>query len=90
MLAGAAEESSAAEEASAGNGKKKKGKAKKEKKKEALSSKASNAKQSGKRGPQAETEEPPATECSVCGQQFASRSKLFRHIRESGHAALKG
>lgn len=27
--------------------------------------------------------------CSVCGNTFDSRNKLFRHIEESGHAALK-
>ena len=27
--------------------------------------------------------------CSVCGESFDSRNKLFRHIDETGHAALK-
>ena len=27
--------------------------------------------------------------CSICGARYPSRSKLFKHIRESGHAALK-
>ena len=27
--------------------------------------------------------------CTVCGARYVSRSKLFKHIRESGHAALK-
>lgn len=29
------------------------------------------------------------TSCKVCGKDFPSRSKLFQHIKESGHAALK-
>ena len=27
--------------------------------------------------------------CSVCGESFDSRNKLFRHIEATGHAALK-
>mmetsp|Transcript_97368 Transcript_97368/g.270840 ORF Transcript_97368/g.270840 Transcript_97368/m.270840 type:complete len:602 (+) Transcript_97368:84-1889(+) len=27
--------------------------------------------------------------CAVCGERFPSRSKLFQHIKASGHAALK-
>lgn len=27
--------------------------------------------------------------CSVCGQEFTSRTKLFQHVRDRGHAALK-
>lgn len=29
------------------------------------------------------------TTCGVCSQQFESRTKLFQHIREEGHAQLK-
>lgn len=32
---------------------------------------------------------PVASECMVCGMEFESRSKLFRHIEVTGHAALK-
>jgi len=32
---------------------------------------------------------PVASECLVCGMEFESRSKLFRHIEVTGHAALK-
>lgn len=34
------------------------------------------------------TEEKPST-CSVCKQEFPSRSKMFSHIKVTGHAALK-
>ena len=27
--------------------------------------------------------------CSTCHAEFGSRTKLFKHIKESGHAALK-
>ena len=27
--------------------------------------------------------------CGVCGGEFPSRSKLFEHIKSSGHAVLK-
>jgi DnaJ family protein A protein 5 len=27
--------------------------------------------------------------CQVCGAAIGSRSKLFKHIQEEGHAALK-
>ena len=27
--------------------------------------------------------------CKVCGERFTSRSGLFRHIEETGHASLK-
>ncbi|KAF5019013.1 hypothetical protein F66182_8987 [Fusarium sp. NRRL 66182] len=36
---------------------------------------------------QAKQEETP--QCGVCGELFTSRSKLFAHIRDEGHAALK-
>jgi hypothetical protein len=28
--------------------------------------------------------------CAICGANFVSRTQLFKHIKESGHAALKG
>ena len=31
-----------------------------------------------------------SNQCSVCGKDFTSRTKMFQHIRSSGHAALKG
>lgn len=31
-----------------------------------------------------------AERCNVCGQGFDSRSKLFTHVREEGHALAKG
>lgn len=31
-----------------------------------------------------------AERCNVCGQGFDSRSKLFTHVREQGHALAKG
>mmetsp|Transcript_70145 Transcript_70145/g.227018 ORF Transcript_70145/g.227018 Transcript_70145/m.227018 type:complete len:625 (-) Transcript_70145:87-1961(-) len=30
-----------------------------------------------------------SSRCAVCGESFASRTKLFNHIKASGHAALK-
>jgi len=41
-----------------------------------------------------ETEQRPAAgaethRCAVCGELFPSRSKLFQHIKATGHAALK-
>ncbi|KAJ4255070.1 hypothetical protein NW762_009874 [Fusarium torreyae] len=36
---------------------------------------------------QAQQEETP--QCGVCGESFTSRTKLFTHIRDEGHAALK-
>merc|ERR1712060_92369 len=30
-----------------------------------------------------------AQHCAVCGEVFPSRSKLFKHIEATGHAALK-
>ena len=30
----------------------------------------------------------PEVACSVCKQKFQSRSKLFEHIEEKGHAML--
>ena len=35
------------------------------------------------------TEEEEAKQCSVCGLIFTSRTKLFQHIRSSGHAILR-
>ncbi|CAD5212247.1 unnamed protein product [Bursaphelenchus okinawaensis] len=32
---------------------------------------------------------PVESECKVCGLDFPSRSKLFAHIKDTGHAALK-
>ncbi|KAI6196656.1 hypothetical protein M3Y94_01134800 [Aphelenchoides besseyi] len=32
---------------------------------------------------------PIAANCLVCGEEFASKSKLFAHINSTGHAALK-
>lgn len=32
---------------------------------------------------------PDKPTCAVCHAQFESRTKLFQHIKESGHAALK-
>lgn len=28
--------------------------------------------------------------CAVCGEEYPSRTQLFKHIKETGHAALKG
>eukprot|EP00667_Euglena_gracilis_P003702 EG_transcript_3712 len=42
-----------------------------------------------KREMQFKAEAMAAMTCSVCRQCFESRSKLFRHIEDSGHAALK-
>ena len=36
------------------------------------------------------TKDMSATACLVCGADFTSRTRLFRHIKESGHAALRG
>ena len=39
-----------------------------------------------------EPEEPDnsaAFRCMVCGAKFESRSKMFKHIEQLGHAALK-
>lgn len=33
--------------------------------------------------------EPSEALCSVCGEEFPSRTQLFKHIKESGHAVLK-
>ena len=33
---------------------------------------------------------PKAGICDKCGEVFESRSKLFGHLKESGHASLKG
>lgn len=30
-----------------------------------------------------------SNQCSVCGTAFESRTKMFQHIRSSGHAALR-
>jgi len=27
--------------------------------------------------------------CSTCNEEFSSRNKMFQHLKESGHAALK-
>mmetsp|Transcript_11327 Transcript_11327/g.28490 ORF Transcript_11327/g.28490 Transcript_11327/m.28490 type:complete len:621 (-) Transcript_11327:255-2117(-) len=32
---------------------------------------------------------PDGSRCAVCGEEFPSRSKLFQHIKATGHAALK-
>ena len=32
---------------------------------------------------------PIATQCSTCGMSFPSKTKLFQHLKESGHAAIK-
>lgn len=49
-----------------------------------------NAKQKGsldeKDAGQAEAK---ATTCSVCGEDFETRNRLFQHIKKSGHAVLK-
>merc|ERR1712151_246438 len=37
----------------------------------------------------AEAPGPDAQHCAVCGEIFPSRSKLFKHIEATGHAALK-
>lgn len=33
---------------------------------------------------------PRAQNCNVCGDTFQSRSKLFQHINETGHALADG
>mmetsp|Transcript_492 Transcript_492/g.1242 ORF Transcript_492/g.1242 Transcript_492/m.1242 type:complete len:559 (+) Transcript_492:108-1784(+) len=38
---------------------------------------------------QAEGESGTSEKCQVCGQDFPSRSKLFQHIKATGHATLK-
>jgi len=35
------------------------------------------------------TSVPKETLCSTCKLSFESRTKLFRHLQETGHAALK-
>ncbi|KAF4754884.1 hypothetical protein FOZ63_032489 [Perkinsus olseni] len=37
----------------------------------------------------AEAQETAAKRCDVCGESFSSRTKLFAHIKEMGHAAAK-
>lgn len=37
----------------------------------------------------AEPEAPKTTNCSVCGEEFDTRNKLFDHIKQEGHAAPK-
>ena len=37
----------------------------------------------------AETEASPELTCTVCGSSFPSRTRLFDHIREEGHAAVR-
>jgi len=32
---------------------------------------------------------PVSAQCEVCSEKFQSRSKLFAHLKESGHAVLK-
>ena len=41
-----------------------------------------------KGGPGAKEAVPEMT-CSKCGQRFESRTKLFKHLEQTGHAALK-
>jgi len=38
---------------------------------------------------EAPANEPKKAICSVCNKEFESRSKLFLHIKEEGHAAPK-
>jgi len=33
--------------------------------------------------------DPVAATCAVCGEEFSSRTKMFQHIKATGHAALK-
>jgi len=33
--------------------------------------------------------EPIVSRCQTCDEEFSSRSKLFSHLKESGHATLK-
>ncbi|KAM5352142.1 hypothetical protein ACJ41O_004865 [Fusarium nematophilum] len=38
---------------------------------------------------QAHLQQEEGQKCGVCGETFSSRTKLFSHIRDEGHAALK-
>ncbi|KAI6242980.1 DnaJ-like protein subfamily C member 21 [Aphelenchoides fujianensis] len=56
--------------------------------------KSKKRKKKGENKPKVDSEENEAAdeqpaECKVCGEEFPSKSKLFAHINESGHAALK-
>ena len=51
--------------------------------------KAENKKKEEDKPPPTGPTEPVASECKVCGLDFESRSKLFKHIEATGHAILK-
>ncbi|KAH7727076.1 DnaJ domain containing protein [Aphelenchoides avenae] len=59
-----------------------KGKPKQKNGSSAQPSKVSEDAQSGPKGP-------VASECKKCGLEFESRSKLFQHLQDTGHAILK-
>ena len=45
------------------------------------------AREAAKKAKQEETEDGPTQErCNVCKEEFTSRTKLFTHIKETGHA----
>lgn len=52
---------------------------------------AEESQTNGKKSRRAKKDKKPAAErCNVCGQGFDSRSKLFTHVRDEGHALAKG
>ncbi|CAO1617464.1 unnamed protein product [Sympodiomycopsis kandeliae] len=54
---------------------------------------ATNTSNGGKKSRRAKKDKQNANateKCNVCGQGFDSRSKLFTHVREQGHALAKG
>ncbi|CZS73971.1 hypothetical protein SNK03_009473 [Fusarium graminearum] len=42
-----------------------------------------------KKAAAAQTQQEISPQCGYCGESFTSRTKLFAHIRDEGHAALK-
>ncbi|KAJ3533240.1 hypothetical protein NM208_g8074 [Fusarium decemcellulare] len=42
-----------------------------------------------KKAAAAQSQQDDGQKCGVCGETFSSRTKLFTHIRDEGHAALK-
>ncbi|KKY15021.1 putative meiotically up-regulated protein [Phaeomoniella chlamydospora] len=61
------------------------GKAKKKRAKKAAATAAAEQTQKGTGSKTAEGN----LACTICGEEFPSKTKLFTHVREQGHAALK-
>jgi hypothetical protein len=54
------------------------------------SAKAAKQKKAEKKAAKGGGPDPNEHACAVCGLQCESRNKLFQHLKDSGHATVKG